>query len=155
LKQEYADNRSAGSQSDKAASQAARNSDRASSQLNRLGRISVLPDSRDLVELRLLAGSSLLTSKRMSKASSARRTRPSCAGDGLLPDNERVLDRWAKKFQVSARNVFALISHVGADCAGAVQFVTTDRQEVLIQPQPNERRLSYLQPGDISNGHNS
>jgi serine/threonine-protein kinase HipA len=26
---------------------------------------------------------------------------------GLLPDNERVLDRWAAKFQVSARNVFA------------------------------------------------
>ena len=50
---------------------------------------------------------------------------------GLLPDNERVLDRWAKKFQVSARNVFALISHVGEDCAGAVQFVTPDRQETL------------------------
>ncbi len=50
---------------------------------------------------------------------------------GLLPDNERVLDRWATKFQVSARNVFALISHVGEDCAGAVQFVTSDRLEVL------------------------
>ena len=50
---------------------------------------------------------------------------------GLLPDNERVLDRWAKKFQVSARNVFALISHVGEDCAGAIQFVTPDRLEVL------------------------
>jgi serine/threonine-protein kinase HipA len=50
---------------------------------------------------------------------------------GLLPDNERVLDRWAKKFQVSARNVFALISHVGEDCAGAVQFVTPDRLEAL------------------------
>jgi serine/threonine-protein kinase HipA len=50
---------------------------------------------------------------------------------GLLPDNERVLDRWAKKFQVSARNVFALISHVGEDCAGAVQFVTPDRQQAL------------------------
>jgi serine/threonine-protein kinase HipA len=50
---------------------------------------------------------------------------------GLLPDNERVLDRWAKKFQVSARNVFALISHVGEDCAGAIQFVTPDRQEAL------------------------
>jgi serine/threonine-protein kinase HipA len=45
----------------------------------------------------------------------------------LLPDNERVLARWAAKFQVSARNVFALLSHVGEDCAGAVQFVTTDR----------------------------
>jgi serine/threonine-protein kinase HipA len=50
---------------------------------------------------------------------------------GLLPDNERVLDRWAKKFQVSARNVFALISHVGEDCAGAVQFVRPDRLETL------------------------
>src|ERR1700735_3593527 len=50
---------------------------------------------------------------------------------GLLPDNELVLDRWAKKFQVSARNVFALISHVGEDCAGAVQFVTPERLEVL------------------------
>jgi len=31
---------------------------------------------------------------------------------GLLPDNEKVLDRWAQKFQVSARNVFALIGEV-------------------------------------------
>jgi len=51
---------------------------------------------------------------------------------GLLPDNERVLDRWAKKFQVSARSAFALISHVGEDCAGAVQFVTPDRLEALM-----------------------
>jgi serine/threonine-protein kinase HipA len=50
---------------------------------------------------------------------------------GLLPDNERVLDRWAKKFQVSARSAFAFISHVGEDCAGAVQFVTPDRLEAL------------------------
>jgi serine/threonine-protein kinase HipA len=50
---------------------------------------------------------------------------------GLLPDNDRVLDRWAKKFQVSARNVFALISHVGEDCAGAVQFVKPERLEAL------------------------
>ncbi|WP_027516013.1 type II toxin-antitoxin system HipA family toxin [Bradyrhizobium sp. WSM1417] len=50
---------------------------------------------------------------------------------GLLPDNERVLERWARRFQVSARNVFALISHVGEDCAGAIQFVTPDRLEAL------------------------
>ena len=36
-----------------------------------------------------------------------------------------------EKFQVSARNVFALISHVGEDCAGAVTFVTPDRLEIL------------------------
>jgi serine/threonine-protein kinase HipA len=50
---------------------------------------------------------------------------------GLLPDNELVLGRWATKFQVSARNAFALISHVGEDCAGAVQFVTPDRLDAL------------------------
>jgi len=46
---------------------------------------------------------------------------------GLLPDNEFVLGKWAQKFQVSARNAFALISHVGEDCAGAVQFVRPER----------------------------
>ena len=46
---------------------------------------------------------------------------------GLLPDNELVLERWARRFQVSARNVFALIGHVGADCAGAAQFVPENR----------------------------
>lgn len=46
---------------------------------------------------------------------------------GLLPDNERVLDRWARKFQVSARDVFGLLSNVGEDCAGAMQFVRPER----------------------------
>ena len=41
---------------------------------------------------------------------------------GLLPDNEIVLERWARRFQISARNVFALIANVGEDCAGAVQW---------------------------------
>jgi serine/threonine-protein kinase HipA len=50
---------------------------------------------------------------------------------GLLPDNELVLSRWATKFQVSARNVFVLISHVGEDCAGAVQFVTPERLDAI------------------------
>jgi serine/threonine-protein kinase HipA len=46
---------------------------------------------------------------------------------GLLPDNEFILGRWAQKFQVSARNPFAFLSHVGEDCAGAVQFVARER----------------------------
>lgn len=50
---------------------------------------------------------------------------------GLLPDNEVILDAWAKRFNVSARNVFGLLSHVGEDCAGAVRFVTPDRAETL------------------------
>lgn len=46
---------------------------------------------------------------------------------GLLPDNEFVLSRWAQRFQVSPRNVFALLSHVGEDCAGAAQFIRPER----------------------------
>ena len=41
---------------------------------------------------------------------------------GLLPDNGRILGAWGKQFQVSPNNPFALLSHVGGDCAGAVQF---------------------------------
>lgn len=57
---------------------------------------------------------------------------------GLLPDNENVLDRWARRFQVSARNPFALLSHVGEDCAGAVQFVSPDRVPAVIAEGPPE-----------------
>lgn len=46
--------------------------------------------------------------------------------EGLLPDNMDVLDRWAREFHVSPRNPFALLRHMGADCAGAVQFVPPD-----------------------------
>jgi serine/threonine-protein kinase HipA len=50
---------------------------------------------------------------------------------GLLPDNEQVLDRWARGYQVSPRNPFALLRHVGADCAGAAQFVPPGEVEWL------------------------
>ncbi len=50
---------------------------------------------------------------------------------GLLPDNEIVLDNWARKFHVSARNPFALIAYVGEDCAGAVQFVRPEKLETI------------------------
>src|SRR5262249_32481406 len=46
---------------------------------------------------------------------------------GLLPDNDAILEKWARKFQVSARNAFGLIANVGEDCAGAVQFVLPER----------------------------
>jgi serine/threonine-protein kinase HipA len=67
---------------------------------------------------------------------------------GLLPDNERVLARWAGKFQVSARNVFALISHVGEDCAGAVQFVTPDRLDTL--RRGTEDKVEWIDESDIA-----
>lgn len=45
----------------------------------------------------------------------------------LLPDNERTLDRWGKRFNCSPRSAFALLQGVGEDCAGAVQFLADDR----------------------------
>jgi serine/threonine-protein kinase HipA len=51
---------------------------------------------------------------------------------GLLPDSELVLERWAQEYQVSARNPFALLRHVGEDCAGAAQFVTPERVEAVM-----------------------
>lgn len=59
---------------------------------------------------------------------------------GLLPDNEAILSRWASRFHVSARNPFALVAHVGEDCAGAVQFVRPERLDAIrsAEPEPVE-----------------
>ena len=67
---------------------------------------------------------------------------------GLLPDNDRVLDRWARRFQVSARNAFALLSHVGEDCAGAVQFVSHERIDALTNKEPEP--VVWLSEGEVA-----
>ncbi len=67
---------------------------------------------------------------------------------GLLPENELVLERWAKKFQVSARSPFALISQVGEDCAGAVQFVRPDRLYAVFNCGPGD--IDWLDESDIA-----
>jgi serine/threonine-protein kinase HipA len=67
---------------------------------------------------------------------------------GLLPDNERVLARWAARFQVSARNVFALISKVGEDCAGAVQFVAPERLDAMRSGKADN--VDWLTEADIA-----
>jgi serine/threonine-protein kinase HipA len=67
---------------------------------------------------------------------------------GLLPDNEFVLSRWAKQFHVSPRNAFALISHVGEDCAGAVQLVAPERSDELTKAAPAE--TAWLTEADVA-----
>ncbi|HYI39134.1 MAG TPA: type II toxin-antitoxin system HipA family toxin [Allosphingosinicella sp.] len=67
---------------------------------------------------------------------------------GLLPDNELVLDRWARKFQVSARNAFRLIAHVGEDCPGAVQFLPPERLAGLNDSEKPE--ISWLTPAGLA-----
>jgi serine/threonine-protein kinase HipA len=50
---------------------------------------------------------------------------------GLLPDNERVLERWAATFDTTKGSVFGLLAGAGEDCAGAVQFVRPERLSVV------------------------
>jgi HipA-like protein len=52
---------------------------------------------------------------------------------GLSPDNYRVLERWAREFQVSSRNVPDLLVHVGRDLPGARQIVDPDAARLDIR----------------------
>ena len=63
---------------------------------------------------------------------------------GLLPDNEIILDGWAKRFKVSARNPFALLANVGEDCPGAVRFVTAARREGVAREREKKRSIAWL-----------
>jgi serine/threonine-protein kinase HipA len=67
---------------------------------------------------------------------------------GLLPDNEIVLQRWGQRFQVSPRSAFALLSHVGEDCAGAVQLVPPDRLEAV--QSGGRGQVQWLDEHDIA-----
>lgn len=70
--------------------------------------------------------------------------------DNLLPDNSNVRERWARSFseghrKVSAKNPFALLSHMGQDVAGALQILPagqTPRVEGVMSP------ISRSQIGD-------
>ena len=69
--------------------------------------------------------------------------------EGLLPDNRQVLERWARRFQVSARNPFALLTHMGEDCAGAIQFVEPSRVETMLASPGGVNWLSDQQIADL------
>jgi serine/threonine-protein kinase HipA len=68
---------------------------------------------------------------------------------GLLPDNERVLDRYARTFGVSARNPVALLAHIGADCAGAVQLTPPERLSEIVNPTTRER-VEWIEEDEIA-----
>ena len=50
---------------------------------------------------------------------------------GLLPDNDDTLTNWGKRFGVSPRNPFALLSEVGEDLQGAIQMVSPAHADAL------------------------
>lgn len=54
---------------------------------------------------------------------------------GLLPDDERVRREAGRRFGVSGNNPFALLSHMGLDCPGAVQFCPRGEERVIQRPE--------------------
>lgn len=68
---------------------------------------------------------------------------------GLLPDNTKVLEQWGKRFHVSSNNPFRLLQHVGEDCAGAVQFVSPEREHEWINRAP-AHNVTYLSDDELA-----
>lgn len=68
---------------------------------------------------------------------------------GLLPDNQSVLDQWSRQFHVSPRNVFRLLSHVGHDCPGAIQFVPQEDEDVFLN-QSYEEQVEWLDDNQLA-----
>ena len=68
---------------------------------------------------------------------------------GLLPDNDRTLDTWSRQFQVSARNPVALLSWVGEDCAGAVQFVREERLDEVLGEARKTTEIEWLSQAEL------
>ncbi|MBS2015166.1 MAG: type II toxin-antitoxin system HipA family toxin [Deltaproteobacteria bacterium] len=67
---------------------------------------------------------------------------------GLLPDNERILEAWGRRFQVSASSAFDLLVAVGDDCSGAVRFLPSDRAGA---PSPEGRgAVEWLAEADVA-----
>jgi serine/threonine-protein kinase HipA len=65
----------------------------------------------------------------------------------LLPDNERVLGKWAARFGVSSRNAFALIREVGEDVAGALQFVKPERVDTVLAKSGGT--IDWISAGEV------
>ena len=63
---------------------------------------------------------------------------------GLLPDNENVLARWARRFQVSARSAFSMLRATGEDCPGAVQLVRPERVGHLLASRSGGESVPHV-----------
>jgi serine/threonine-protein kinase HipA len=66
----------------------------------------------------------------------------------LLPENPLVLDQWARQFQVSAADAFAILAEVGEDCPGAVQFARSERVATLLAARKPE--VEWLDDAQIA-----
>ncbi|MGC5585624.1 HipA domain-containing protein [Ornithinimicrobium sp. W1665] len=70
--------------------------------------------------------------------------------EALLPDNLAVREEWGRRFEVSPRNPFALLRHVGRDAAGAVQVLPGDVDPPdAAQRTGDVRRLTHDELSDL------
>ena len=72
---------------------------------------------------------------------------------GLLPDDPRVIDFWARQHGVARTDVTTLLAHVGEDCAGAVQLVSLDRIEGTLGASTKgdqKRSVQWLTRRDVA-----
>ncbi|MDQ8162632.1 MAG: HipA N-terminal domain-containing protein [Gemmatimonadota bacterium] len=72
---------------------------------------------------------------------------------GLLPDDPRVINFWARQHGISRTDVTALLARVGEDCAGAVQVVPPDRvhdTHGATTEADQQRSVEWLSRADIA-----
>jgi len=70
---------------------------------------------------------------------------------GLLPDNDRVLAQWARRFQVSPNNPFSLLATpVGEDCPGAVRIIDPGRRALLTAHDDVPGDVTWLTEADVA-----
>lgn len=72
--------------------------------------------------------------------------------EGLLPDNDAILERWARHFGVSARNPFSLLKHVGEEVAGAAQYVKPEKLDGILGQAKGVEWLTEMDVGDRLRG---
>jgi serine/threonine-protein kinase HipA len=65
---------------------------------------------------------------------------------GLLPESDAALDAIGRRYRIDTRDELALLSVIGQDCAGAVQFSVPDEVEATIR---REGSLEECSVGDI------
>lgn len=72
--------------------------------------------------------------------------------EGLLPDNDAILERWARQFGVSARNPFSLLRYVGEEVAGAAQYVRPENLDAMLEQDDRVEWLTEKDVGDRLRG---
>lgn len=66
---------------------------------------------------------------------------------GLLPENDMVLQRWARNFHVD-RSAFSLLSHVGGDCPGALRLIPPSTLDDI--RRSNTGHVQWLSESDVA-----